>query len=271
VLRLALELAIAPAFVGTSTLACRRWGERIGGLFSAFPAVVGPLLLIAAQTRGAGFAAQTAAGTLLGLLGLAVFVLVYAWVATRAGWGLSLLAGWSCAMVSAAFVEVFGGHAALAVGLLGASVALATVRRAPPSPADDAAAIFGPSLAFRRELGLRMAVTAALVAALAVAAQLLGPLIGGMLAGLPVLLSVLAVFTHRRDGVVALVALLRGMLTGMAAFIAFCTVVALLIVPAGTAVAFVAATLAAVGLQAIALTGGGRPARADSLLVRRGT
>ena len=47
-----LELVVAPALVGAATLAARRWGEGIGGLVSAFPAIVGPVLLIAAHQHG---------------------------------------------------------------------------------------------------------------------------------------------------------------------------------------------------------------------------
>src|SRR6185295_3110480 len=42
---LVLELVVAPALVGAATLAARRWGQRTGGLVSAFPAIVGPVLL----------------------------------------------------------------------------------------------------------------------------------------------------------------------------------------------------------------------------------
>jgi hypothetical protein len=75
--------------------------------------------------------------------------------------------------------------------------------------------------------------------------------VGGILAALPALASVLAVFTHRQDGAAAVVALLRGMLSGMAGFVGFCAVIAMLIVPAGTATAFATATLTAIGLQCL--------------------
>lgn len=53
------EPLIAPVLVALSTLAARRWGDAVGGLVSAFPAVVGPVLLGVAQQRGAEFAART--------------------------------------------------------------------------------------------------------------------------------------------------------------------------------------------------------------------
>ena len=44
--------------------------------------------------------------------------------------------------------------------------------------------------------------------------------------------------------------MLRGMLSGLAGFVIFCALIALLIVPAGAAVAFLLATAAAVLAQA---------------------
>ncbi len=251
--RLTLELALAPGLVAASTLACRRWSARIGGLLSAFPVVVGPLLLIAAQERGAAFAARTATGTLLGLVALAGFALVYARTAVGAGWAVSLLAGWSCAIALAGLAELMCPRAGLPTALVLASGALATAHRALPALPDQS----HPTDASGSEIVLRIAATSALIIALALAAQLVGPQAGGVLAGLPALASVLAVCTHRRDGGWALVTLLRGMLAGMAGFVGFCAVVAVLIVPAGPVSAFAVATTAAVVLQALAAARGG--------------
>ena len=85
-----LELLVAPALVGAATLAARRWGQEIGGLVSAVPAIVGPVLLIAALEHGATFAARAANGTLLGLVALAAFAVAYGWTAARGGWRGSL-------------------------------------------------------------------------------------------------------------------------------------------------------------------------------------
>ena len=98
------ELLIAPLLVGGSTLACRRWGERAGGLVSAFPAVVGPVLLVVALDRGAAFSARAANGTLLGLATLASFALAYSRTARHGRWGVSLVAGWACAVAHAAMI-----------------------------------------------------------------------------------------------------------------------------------------------------------------------
>lgn len=251
-LKTLLELLVGPLLVGGSTWTARRWGPRAGGLVSVFPAVVGPVLFITASQRGVVSAGQAANGTLLGLVGLSGFVLTYAWVARRAPWTVSVLAGWACAGVLALSVGWLSADAAFPAGLAAAVTALLLARLAmPPCELQPARVPDG-----RTSIPARMLATAVLVALLSTAAVVLGPVLGGLLAGLPILASVLAVGTHRREGPEVVIALLRGMLGGMAGFAAFCAVVAWLIVPAGIAAAFAAATAVAVALQLGALAHG---------------
>ena len=229
--------------VGVATLVARRFGPHAGGLVSAFPAIVGPVLLVVALEHGAAFAADAAAGTLLGLVALSGFVLVYARTATRARWPASLGAAWVTAAVAATAVGAIG------VGLVGALavavVSLGAAYRALPGGGLAATPVPVP----RWDLPVRMALTAVLVIALSAAASRLGALAGGILAALPVLASVLAVFTHAQHGPAALADLLRGMLSGMTGFVVFCALVAMLVVPAGIAIAFGAAALGALTVQ----------------------
>ena len=252
-LKLALTLLVAPALVGAATLAARRWGQRLGGLVSAFPAIAFAVLLIDAHERGPEFAARAAGATLLGLVTLSVFLVVFGRVAERAGSGRSLVAGWAAVGGVAACIGgvEFGPAACLAI----AAVSLAAAYFALPKATDQipAAPSKGPPPPpLRYELPLRMAATAGLVAALSAAAAELGPHVGGILTALPVLASVLAVFTLAQHGGPALQDLLRGMVTGMAAFVVFCALVAALVQPAGTATAFAAAVLGALAAQAAA-------------------
>jgi hypothetical protein len=254
VLRLLPELLIGPVLVGASTFAARRWGPHVSGLVSVFPAVVGPVLFITASERGAVSAAEAANGTLLGLVGLSGFVLTYGWVALRAPWTASVLAAWACAAALAVLAGWVAAGTAFPAGLVAAVAALLLARRAMPRRASGLV----PGPATRASIPARMAVAAVLVALLSAAAIFGGPLLGGLLAGLPILASVLAAFTHRGDGSEAVIALLRGMLAGMAGFVGFCAVVAWLIVPAGMLAAFAAATAVAFGLQSFVLDRGRR-------------
>jgi hypothetical protein len=241
---LVLELVVAPALVGAATLAARRWGQRTGGLVSAFPAIVGPVLLVAALDHGAAFAASAANGTLLGLVALAGFALVYGRLAPRTAWPASLAAAWvAAAALGTAVAAVAAGPPA---GLLAAAVSLVAAARLLPRAPDALPAV--PAVP-RWDLPVRMALTALLAVSLTAAANRAGPVAGGMLAALPVLASILAVFTHARYGAAAVAELLRGMLAGMAGFVSFCALVAALAEPAGIAAAFVVATVAALAVQ----------------------
>jgi hypothetical protein len=235
--------------VGVSTLASRRFGEHAGGVVSAFPAIVGPVLLIAAHDHGAVFAARVASGTLLGLVALSGFAFAYARAALRAGWRTSLAAGW---LAAAAIATVMAGVAtgplaAAAVAMASLFAAQRSLPRATLAPA--------PPTAPAWDLPVRMGLTAGLVVSLTAAGSRLGPGVGGVLAALPVLASILAVFTHVQHGAAGLAVLLRGMLSGMTGFAVFCLLVAVLIDRAGVGAAFALATCAAVAVQvAIART-----------------
>jgi hypothetical protein len=248
----ALEILIAPLLVALATLVGRRWGARAGGLVSAFPAVVGPVLLIVAERQGDLAAAHAATATLLGLVALSGFALVYARAAGGTRWPGSLAAGWACAIAVAAIAGWSLSGAGLPVALPAAVLSIAAARAGLPRFAEQRY-IGSPQDRPRGDVALRMALTGALIVLLTIATELLGPVVGGMLAALPVLASVLAVSTHRVDGSEATIGLLAGMLTGMAGFVAFCAAIALLVMPAGTPVAFAVATVCAVAAQALML------------------
>jgi hypothetical protein len=246
VLKLVLTLLVAPALVGAATLAGRRYGQRLGGLVSAFPAIAFAVLLIDAHERGAEFAARAASSTLLGLVTLSVFLVVFGRAAERFGPGRSLVTGWVAVGATAAGIGgvEFDPGASLAIATASLTAAFAAL------PKTSTQALPPPPL--RYELPLRMAATAGLVAALSAAAAELGPHVGGILTALPVLASILAVFTLAQHGAPALQDLLRGMVTGMAAFVVFCALVAALVAPAGIAAAFAAAVTGALAAQAAA-------------------
>lgn len=236
--------ALAASLVGLSTIAGRRWGHEVAGLIGAFPLIVGPVLLLTAERQDAGAAAQTAVGTLLGLVALSGFALAYARSATRWRWPASVALGWA----AAAALGILAGRteAGLFGALAAATLSIALARAALPGGSGTATTIVLPHW----ELPARIGLTVVLIIALTAAGERLGPAVAGILAALPTLASVLAVFTHARCGPDALVSMLRGMLGGLAGFVVFCALIALLIVPAGATVAFLLATAAAVLAQA---------------------
>lgn len=252
---LLIKLILAPALMAAATLADRRWGPRRGGLVSAFPAIIGPLLLVTAIEHGSPAAARAASGTLLGLAGLAAFISAYGRTAARRSWAASLLTGWVAAALLAGGLALWGGAGwPVNVLIAGASLLLSLWVLGHPQalPARPSARRASTTLV------VRAGVTALLVTGLAGAVGAFGATVGGLLAALPVLASLLAAFTHREAGSAAATEILRGTIVGMAGFVAFCVVVAATIVPAGGPVAFAGATAAALLLQ-VSLAGlGGR-------------
>jgi hypothetical protein len=261
---LAVKVLLAPMFVVGASLVARRFGPRVGGLIAGLPVVAGPILLVYALAHGRAFAAGAAAGTLLGLVSLIAFVVVYARLAGRVFWGASLLAGWlAFALATLAFTAIsipVGGALALAgAGLL---VGLASL----PRP-DGAVRAHSPPPAW--DLPVRAGCALALVLALTAVAGWLGPQLSGLLAPFPIIATVLATFTHAQRGTGELLRLLRGLISGFGAFALFCFALAVSLRRLDTAAAFALASAVALATQGVmlALGGGGRylgtPSRAS--------
>ena len=268
-LELLAVAGLASCLVGASTIASRAWGYEIGGLISAFPLIVGPVVLLAAVRQGPAAAAQTAGATLLGLVALSGFALAYGRAAGHRGWPSSVALGW--AVAAATGVLVARVEAGLLGALAAATLSIALARACLPRGREAALTMQAPGW----ELPARMALTALLIVGLTVAGERFGPTVAGILAALPALASVLAVFTHARDGSRAVLSLLRGMLGGLAAFVIFCAAIAVLIEPAGVIPAFVLATAAAVLVQAVTArlqrAACDHPAMLDRTVGERGT
>jgi hypothetical protein len=248
VILLAVKVVLAPSFVVGASLVARRFGPRVGGLVAGLPVVAGPILLAYALAHGRGFAATAAAGTLLGLVSLIAFVVVYARLAGRTSWGLSMLAGWTAfAAVTALFAAVTPPTGA---SLVLAVMALAVGLAALPRPSAEAKRQPSPP---SWDLPTRAVCALALVLTLTAVAGWLGPQLSGLLAPFPIIATVLATFTHAQRGTDELLRMQRGMLAGFGAFAAFCFTLTLALRTFDTGAAFALATILALLIQAIAL------------------
>ena len=246
---IAVKVLLAPSFVVGASLAARRFGVRVGGLVAGLPVVAGPILLAYAIAHGRGFAANAAAGTVLGLVSLIAFVIVYSRLAPRLFWGASMLAGW---LAFIALTVAFSGlhppvQASLALAL--AAVAAGLLFLLPRAPALTHSPPPPPSW----DLPLRAGCALALVLTLTAVAGWLGPQLSGLLAPFPIIATVLAVFTHGQRGTGELVRMMRAMVSGFAAFALFFFTLAVTLRHIPTGAAFALATGLAVAVQGIAL------------------
>jgi hypothetical protein len=244
---LALKLLLAPAFVVLASLCARRFGPRIGGLVGGLPVVAGPILLILAITHGRDFGAGSARASLLGLVSLAGFVVVYAFLCRRWEWTVALPVGWGGFLVCTAMLSGVSPPVGLSLALALTSflVALAIV----PRPRGGVLAGTPPAW----DLPLRALAAAAMVVTLTAVSSTLGAHLSGLLAPFPIVTSVLAAFTHAQRGAEETLALLRGMLIGFFAFALFCTTAAIALPAVSTGVAFTLAAAVALATQATAL------------------
>lgn len=246
---LAAKILLAPLFVMGTSLTVRRFGARIGGLVGGLPVVAGPILLVFALNHGRAFATDAATGTLLGIVSLAVFIVVYAHAAQRMRWSMSLPAGWLgfFAMTAVLSFVSLSTEVALVVVLIALALTLVAVPRA---YGERPGTVSLPAW----DLPLRGLSALALVLALTALAGQLGPKLSGLLAPFPVIASVLAVFTHAQHGEQDLLRIMRGFVVGLIAYSFFCFTLALSLRSLATAPSFALATLAALATQAVMLT-----------------
>src|SRR4051794_21389726 len=94
-----LKLVLAPALVVSASMAGRRWGIAVSGLLVGLPVVAGPVLLVTAVQHGARFGTHAAQASLLGLVSLCVFLVVFAHL-TRARVLVALLVAWAACVVA---------------------------------------------------------------------------------------------------------------------------------------------------------------------------
>jgi hypothetical protein len=228
---LIFKLIVVPALIGAITLAGRRWGPALAGWLSGFPIVTGPILLFVALEQGADFAAVAAAGALAGGLAWMSFALGYAWAATRMSWLFALFASLCAYLAVGMAVIVAAPPLALVVAMVAAAVVLAPLlfpRLTQP---------IGRAASSSVELFARMLAGGAMTGAVTHLSPALGPKFSGLLAVFPVMGIVLAAFSHRTSGNIFTIRLLRSMVYGFYAFIAFCLTVtlALHVMPVGVA------------------------------------
>ncbi|MFS2139700.1 hypothetical protein [Duganella sp. Dugasp56] len=247
---LALKVLLVPVFLLALSLAGQRWGPAVAGWLAGLPVVTGPILFFLAAEQGTEFAAHAASAALSAVFASVVFSVAYAHAARRAGWPVALpaaLAGWAAAAWGLSWLPV-----SAAASLL---VALATLAAAPrlfPAAAPrlfPAVAAPGARSLAAAELPLRMLAGALLTLAVTLAARMLGAHWSGRLAVFPILGIVLAVFSHRAQGMAFAAALLRAMAAGLYSFVAFCFTLSVTLPRLGLMAGFAAAVLAALALQ----------------------
>jgi Ca2+/Na+ antiporter len=242
------KLLLGPALVVAASLAGRRWGPAVSGILVAIPIVLGPILLIITIEHGEAFGAETATSSLLALVALAVYVVVFERTGRTRRWQLATLAGWVAFLAVA--LPLSNVDTSPVVALAAAIVAFALAIGATPPPATPVGERTPPPA---WDLPARAVATAVLIVAVTGAADELGPALAGALAPFPVATTVVAAFVLAQDGPAAATDMLRGFLRGIAGTVVFTFLVAVLVEPLGTAAAFAIGLAGTFAVQLVVL------------------
>lgn len=245
---LLLKLFLAPSLVVVSALAGRRWGPAVAGVLVGLPIVAGPILFITYQQHGAAFLESAASSSLLGLVSLAVFAVVFAHVGRRAAWFVTTATTWAAVLLSDFALSLLRVPVLVSFvcTLTATAVAVFAMPKTEPDHPPDQTLSPPP----RWDLLGRAAATSGLVLVITTASTALGPGWTGLLAPFPIATSVLAGFVHAQHGPVITARALTGVITGLFGFATFCFVLAVLAVPLGIT-AFAAAAAATVAVQVL--------------------
>lgn len=239
------KLLLAPLCVVAVSIAGRRWGIAAAGVLGGLPVVAGPILLVLTLVHGRSFGAQAAAGTLLGLAALTLFVITYGRISQKAGPALSVTVGWTAFLIGVGILDPLELSPAVELILVGTGFAIG-LSLLPPPREPLATAATPPWW----DLPARALASATLVLILTAASGTLGAGLSGLLAPFPIVTSVLAIFTHAHGGPDQVRVLLRNFLVGFYGFAAFCFVLAVSLPSLSVATAFLAALASAVLIQA---------------------
>ena len=204
----ALKLLLSPMLIGIVSLAGRRWGPSVSGWLVGLPLTSGPVIFLLALSQGTTFAARAAQGTLLGLISVGSFCLVYSWCSFRLNWLSSLLVGWSAFFLSTALLL----HVSIPLLLTFACVIAFTalVLALFPRSRKQSQAMVAPPW----ETPLRMIMAATFVLLITGISNVIGPQLSGLLTPFPMFASILGAFTHRFQGAEAARQSLRGVVIG---------------------------------------------------------
>jgi hypothetical protein len=240
---LLMKTMLAPSLIGIASWISRRFGPSAGGWFSALPLTSGPVVLVLALQRGPGFACEACVGTVLALISLAGFVLVYSRSAGRLDWkGSSSLA---CAVFLGCTWLLRNSSVRILAAFFLVCMTLVVVHRFMPLAIGLRSLVVAPAW----DIPIRMLLALVLVSVLTSASGLLGARLSGLLTPFPIAASILAGATHHFEGAEAVRDLLRSMLVGLISFAVFFLIVGETLAPWGITSAFLLAALVSLAVH----------------------
>jgi hypothetical protein len=212
-----------------------------------FPLISGPISILLSLENGPVFAAQAAVGTMQGQASVCLFCLGYSLVSRKASWPFSLAVAIGSFLTATFLWNKF--DPALLPTIAVDLVLLALVLWLMTGRTDAAAASIPP----KWDLPARMLLAALFVLVLTTAAKGLGPQLSGLISPFPVFSSIIAPFTHIRQGRAGVGQLLRGIVLGTFGLLAFYLVIYVMLPGLPVGWTYLMASAVAIAVNVIAL------------------
>jgi hypothetical protein len=216
---LAFKLFITPFFIGSVTLAGRRWGPVVNGLLVGLPLTTGPISFILAHGFGLEFAAKAAVGNLAGQISMCVFCLTYSLTAQKRNWLTSAIIAITAFLLTTFLLNKISWL--LLPAFITLLVMIMLVVRFIPRHPNSQNTFIHP----KWDLPARMIVATTFVIILTTFANVLGPQLSGLISTFPIFGVVFASFTHSQQGANATSNLLRGITLGSISYAFFFLIV----------------------------------------------
>ena len=243
-----LKIVLTPLLLASATLVARRWGPAVGGWFVGLPLTSGPLSFFLALEQGSEFASASAANSLFGQCGIAIFSIIYAKSARGTAWLRS------CCYSLAVYFAPMESLSLPSLGLpfeCGMTFAFQCVTLLIIGK-PTAALVMRTSPWW--DLPLRMGIAVAVVLSITGFALALGPKWSGLLAPFPAFTLIMIAFAHRQYGPAAAHQIAYGVAVGGFGAICFFCIVAFALTRLGPLITFTLAALATFTMNGLILT-----------------
>jgi len=239
------KLLATPFFIGSATLAGRRWGPVVNGLIVGLPLTTGPISFILASQYGRAFATRAAAGNLAGQVSMCVFCLTYSLLARKRSWPVSAILAVAAYLMTTVILNRFSWSLFPAFAILILVIILVSliIPKHPAARMDAAPP--------KWDLPARMGIATVFVIALTTFANVLGPQLSGLISTFPIFGVIFASFTHFQQGSRAVANLLRGIVLGSISYAFFFLSVGVCLVPFGIAATYAIALGAVFAVSAV--------------------
>ncbi len=202
---LAIKLFLAPIFIVITSFVQKKYGSRVGGILVSVPFILGPILVVMYIQQGKEFFHHAIIANYAGQIGILLYILVYARLASKCNWPLSALGATSAYLI--AIFTLSPRITSVWMGLGTWLVVWLIVLKSFPKYDRTVVSHASPWW----EILLRIGSALTLIFVITAVAADLGPRLSGALAMYPVMTTVMATFNHGRFGSRSAIALLHGM------------------------------------------------------------